>query len=95
ADISPKARPLPDGLNDDQGWFEIKSMARVRLAIEELHSYYLPRWNDNLKVIHEDWLSEPGVGQPVSMFVTPNKGSSTFRVGYAGAGPALSLPATR
>jgi hypothetical protein len=66
ADLDPRAV----GLNDDWGWFEIKSMANVRRGIEEIYGYYLPLWNKFVK--EDELICTAGVWQPVSIFVTPN-----------------------
>jgi hypothetical protein len=67
ADMDPRAV----GREDDWGWFEVKPMAKIRVAIEETHFYYLPLWNKAVQDARPDWVKTPGVWQPTALFVTP------------------------
>ena len=67
-DISDMA-PLPK-LDEDWGWFEIKPMADVRLAYNELFFYYLLKWNTQVVINHPEWLKVAGVWQPTMISVT-------------------------
>jgi hypothetical protein len=58
---------------DDWGWFEIKPMADIRQALEEIALYYLPRWNHEVEIKHPNWVKGPGVWQPATVSVAPSK----------------------